>query len=174
MKKILMFVGLVGLAGALSGCLSTGLVSFTDLTFESGFTGSINGGPIQSVICDNKTTPVTYTFKVSGVENLQKWSTRFFGEKAGSVPFDLPDYTLANFAADGQLVKVTVNLTPGSAPKIRPSSLEPRAVVVVPLPKKIGATDIRLTIYDTQGGSVQGNLSEFRSEGKIPVVDNCP
>ncbi len=168
-----MFASLVALAGALSSCLSTGLVSFTDITFESEFSGSINGGPAQSVICNNRTTAVTYTFKVSGVEYLQKWSTKFFGETTGS-SFSLPDYTLNNFAANGQLVTVTVNLSPGSAPKIR--DVQSRAVVVVPVPnpQKIGATDIRLTIFDTQGGSVEGNLSAFRSEGKIPVISNCP
>jgi hypothetical protein len=171
MKKILMLASLVALTGALSSCLSTGLVSFTDITFESNFTGSINNGPIQSVICDNRSTDVTYTFKVSGVEYLQKWSTKFFGESTGS-SFNLPDYTLVNFAADGQLVKVTVTLNPGQAPKIR--TVQPRAVVVVPSPTKIGATDIRLTIFDNQGGSVAGNLSSFRSEGKIPVINNCP
>ncbi len=171
MKKTLVFAGLVALAGALSSCLSTGLVSFTDITFESDFRGSINGGPSQSVICDNRTTAVTYTFNVSGVQYLQKWSTRFFGQSTGA-SFDLPDFTINQFVAVGDRVTVTVNLFPGSAPKIR--NAQPRAVVVVPTPTVIGATDIRLTIFDNQGGSVSGNLSVFRSEGKIPVVSNCP
>jgi hypothetical protein len=174
MKKILMFASFVALAGALSSCLSTGLVSFTDITFESNYSAVINGKS-QSVVCDDRQTLITYSFNVSGVRYLKYWETRFFGETTGS-SFNLPNYTTADYVASGDRVTVTTNLDAGKAPRSSGTlrTVQPRAVIVVPTPTVLGATDIRLTIHDTDGGAVSGNLSSFRSDGKIPVVSNCP
>jgi hypothetical protein len=173
MKKILMFASLLTVTAALSSCISTGLVTLSDITFTSNFTATINN-QTRFVVCNDRQTSITYSFRVSGVNYLSYWETVFVGKNTGTT-IRLPNYTLANFVANGDRVTVTTDFTAGSAPSSvsNPNSrIQPRAVVVVPAPAAtIGATDLNLTVHDTQGGSVSGRISDFTNT--IPVISSC-
>jgi hypothetical protein len=172
MKKILMFASLIALAGALSSCISTGLVTLSDITFTSNFTATINN-QTRYVVCNDRQTSITYSFRVSGVSYLSYWETVFVGTKTGTT-IRLPNYTLANFINNGDRVTVTTDFTAGSAPSSVSNSqsrIQPRAVIVIPPTATIGATDLNLTVHDTQGGSVSGRISDFTDT--IPVISSC-
>jgi hypothetical protein len=170
MKKILMFASLIALAGALSSCLDTGLVSISDIRFTSDWT-IVKNGTTRYVVCSNQQTQVTYSFSVSGIGYLKNWDSVFVGKVTGdTVPFFGKTISDSDVILSGNTVSVSTNFV--NAPR----SGTPRAVVVTPIPNPTGngALDLRLTIRDTQGGSATGLISNFSLADAIPVVDNCP
>jgi hypothetical protein len=124
MKKILMFAGLIALAGAISSCISLGDLTAYGFKLRSEY--RIGG---KSVICDNVDTRLTYEFDYSG--NLSAWSTALVSvqslSRTGQASFT-PSINNVLYG-DGH-VKVTYVLAPGSSPR----KVQPRAVVVVPEP----------------------------------------
>jgi hypothetical protein len=169
MKKILMFASLIALAGALSSCLDTGLVSISDIRFTSNWTVKNTDGTTRYVVCSNQQTQVTYSFGVSGINNLKNWDSIFIGKVTGdTVPFYNKTLFDSDVIVNGNNVSVSTNFV--NAPR----SVKPRAVVVIPNPTGTGSLDLRLTIRDTQGGSATGLISNFSLADAIPVVDNCP
>ena len=170
MKKTLIFAGLVALTGALSSCLSTGLVTFSDLKFESNYTANINGKS-QFVVCDDRQTAVTVSFIIDGVVYLDHFNATFIGTTKGTrIP--IGSFTASQGTFNGNRLSLTTNFTAGSAP--RNQQVTPRAVVVVPTPTILGSTDLELKIFDTNGTSVTGLVSQNSSSDPIPVVSNCP
>jgi hypothetical protein len=169
MKKTLMFAGLLALTGALSSCLSTGLVTFSDLKFDSNYTAQINGVN-RFVVCDDRQTAITFSFVVDGTTYLDRFNAVFIGKTQGTrVP--IGSYTVSQGTYNGNRLSLTTNFSAGSAPRVTPT---PRAVIVVPTPTILGYTDLELTIFDTKGGSVSGLISQNSSSDPIPVVSNCP
>jgi hypothetical protein len=163
------------LATALSGCLGTSRLSVNSITFTSNFSATINGSK-KAVVCDNKITEVTYTFRYSG--KLASWESALVGDKTG----DKKGQASFNSRSSGVTVsngKVEVvytipfgstplNTGPVQAQAAGSVAITPQSIIVVEDPKVIGGISLDLKVIDDVGDSDKGNF------GGIPVVNNCP
>lgn len=118
----------------------------------------------RSVICDDRTTELTYSFDYQG--DLDRWSSYLEGSRGGRVGERTfyPDYRGYGAAH----VEVTYGIPPYTAPlSVDPNEGEvtPQAIVVVPKPVVIGHTTLYL--------SVNGYGSRAFSSDPIPVINNC-
>ena len=170
---------LLAVLALLSGCLvietpnvptpSQPALSVREATYETNY--SANGQP---VICDNKPTQIVYRFRYVG--GLTSWSSYLKGEQLGT------ERGQATFTPGGVGVnpyrtagyEVTYNLGPNTAPyAVSPGdeTLEPQAIVVVPVPNPtvIGATRLFLVLRGASGAA-----EPYRVSDPIPVLLNCP
>jgi hypothetical protein len=169
MKKILALAGLAALA---TGCLATGRVTASDVTFTSQFLDQSG----RNVICDNRNTDVEISFRYSEAQPgaLVKWQTRLFGALNPETEYPVGELTRSSPGVldDGSRITYTVGIAPKQAP-LR-DTVRPQAVIVVPVvipddPTPLGATRLSLRIFDDAGVNVEAFLGN-----QIRVVDNCP
>lgn len=127
----------------------------------------------QAVICDNKPTQIVYRFRYVG--RLESWSSYLRGETLGTVAgkrtFTPGSVGVSPYETAGY--EVTYNLSPNATPYTADAdgkSLEPEAIVVVPVPNptEIGQTRLYLVLR-----GANGEARPFVSD-PIPVLINCP
>lgn len=159
--------GEVGSLPVISNCKSVvpgGELAVYDVKFQSDFRATLNGVE-QPVICNNTFTPVTVSFRYLG--SLAGWTIQFKGQTTGNVStaqnFTYPGN---NYTEDAATKTITVNYAVGAG--TAPLNAKPQAIVVVPLPNRIGTTSLILTVRNTN------NKSATDIFGGLPVVDNCP
>lgn len=137
--------------------------TITGLSFSSNYTDNTG----KSLVCDNRTTNLTYSFSYSG--SLDSWTSSLIGVQSGQTAGTATFYlTSPEVNAAGNQVAVTYSLSPGTAPLSVPKTgaISPQSIIVSPVIK--GYTDLKITFYDLNGGSGTARLGQ-----NIPVVD-CP
>lgn len=125
-------------------------------------------GQSEYVICNNRTTNLTYRFKYSGGQPTD-WTSQLRGKTTGQINGvvnlspGLPQ--VAQPSANEYLVNYEIRA--GAAPKLEgidTASIEAQAINVTPN----GATYLDLTVRGNGFAQTLANPPE------IPVVDNCP
>ena len=157
MKKNLLILSLLGLLGLLlSACTVTidggGLppgVDIYDAQFTTDWEAPVNGD-LQNVICDDRTTNLTYSFRFSG--DLDTWESFLRGVNSGDVEgrvtLDLED-SRVGFDPSTNTVTVNYEIRAGGAPLLtapRPEAITPQAIV--PEPVVEGYTQLFLRVND--------------------------
>lgn len=125
----------------------------------------------QPVICDNRTTQLSYRFRFEG--ELQSWVSYLKGTELRE---ETPHRTFTPGAdgvtpSDANGYEVTYTLGANSAPyAVDNKGISSKAIVVVPVPQPqvIGNTILHLIL---QGAN--GETANYTSR-PIPVVINCP
>jgi hypothetical protein len=128
------------------------------------FSSDIRDNSGQSLICDNATTNLTYTFNYSGT--LDSWTSSLVGkntgQQKGTTTLSLSD---PRVGGSGSFVTVTYAVPPKTAPLSAPP-LKPQSIIVSPA--ILGYTDLLITFYD-----ISGKSGTVRLNRDIPVVSNC-
>jgi hypothetical protein len=114
------------------------------------------------IICDDRTTTLSYTFSYTG--DLSSWTSSLIGRNTGAVSATRTFYR-ADYPAGGT-VTVTYSIPAGTAP-LAVDRVGAQSVIVVPQPTVSGYTALRLTVRTSGGAS---GTVEFR---EIPVVSTC-
>jgi hypothetical protein len=177
------FLGLAGLALALSGCIgiiivddTTSKVNVTNVSFTSQFRDDQG----NDVICDNRNTDVTISFKFTEQpEAFQNWKTRLYGANNNNYQLPIGQLSLRPTQSAGvdwdkatNTVTYTVGIAAGTAPL--KAGIRTQAVVVTPVTipfdsTPLGSTKLGLEVTDNIGGVGYA----YRGD-RIRVVDNCP
>ncbi len=149
MKKLLF---LSPLALGLSSCLLVGDLALTITEFSTNF---LVGN--ESVICDNRTTTVTYRFNASG--DLASWQSVLIGRATGAefgrqnfIPTDDQD-------PDNRRVRVSYEVPPFTAPL----RVQPQSIVVTPAPQQV--------LFSDNGGRVKLRITARTSDGLSGTLD---
>jgi hypothetical protein len=120
----------------------------------------------QPIICDDRTTEITYRFRYQG--ELESWTSYLKGVTLGQIKgeetFRPGAEGVSPYETNGY--EVTYTLGPNVAPYA--SGEASKAIIVVPDPTVIGHTILHLRLEGTNGESA----SYFTAP--IPVVQDCP
>jgi hypothetical protein len=179
MKRIT-FLLIASLAFVLNGCLveivdpGTGLpsgVTIFEAAYGTNYSATVNGEPDRSIICDDRTTVLSYSFRYSG--NLGSWVSYIKGSKGGEtgrLTLDLNSKFVQHDVANRQ-VTVTYDLLAGSAPLLmspQASAVTPNIIITpVPDPVVLGSSKLFLE-FPSASRPYQFSTKD------LPVVDNCP
>ena len=168
MKRVLSATLLAGLLLVLSACsgvitVDIGLpegVTITNATYSSNYQATIDGRS-RDVICDDRTTELTYSFRFTG--NLNSW-TSFLrgvntGQEAGRVTLNL-NSSVVDYNQSTSTVTVRYQINAGAAPL----AVSPQAIVITP--KVEGYTQLFL---EFSGVSKAYDLLS----DDIPVLASC-
>lgn len=141
--------------------------SVSNASFETNFRATVDGQE-RYVICDNRTTTLSYRFDYSGT--LTSWSSYLRGQTTGTIR-GRETFTSADINTPGR-VEVTYTIPRNQAPlsdglEIQ-SAISPESIIVVPRPTVIGFTQLWLDINGTT------RSFNFNNQGRaIPVIDGC-
>lgn len=126
-------------------------------------------GRERFIICDNRTTTLSYSFDYTGA--LLSWRSYLRGRNTGTIRGDRR-FTLADVVRPGR-VEVTYTIPPYQAPLSvnelpDAAAIAPESIIVVPRPTVVGASELRLEVNGI------GRSVVLSGRDPIPVVDNCP
>lgn len=121
----------------------------------------------RSAICDDRVTELTYSFDYT--TELESWTSwlegGFDGREVGRQTFR-PGEDGVRYGNDR--VEVTYDIFPGTAPlALPPGGVAPQGIVVVPNPKQIGETILKVRVNGE-------DFTYTLTSNRIPVIDNCP
>ena len=137
-------------------------LTVSNLELSSNYTATVDGVR-QPVICDDKTTILTYSFNFNGA--LESWTSYLKGEDTGYVPPESIatfNASSANVNYQNNFVSVEYEIPRTLAPTSQP--LSSQAIVVNP--KTIGATELYVEI----NGFAETYDIKFKG---IPILAAC-
>ena len=168
-KRFFHLFAVVGLALLLAACESGSVVPESVVFFTNQRVGSEGG---RSVICDNRTTEITYefTYRSSAVETLSEWTQALVGETSGDRLFErrfVPSDSEVSLLGD-QRFRVETSVPVGSAPlSVNDDSVDSQAIIIVPNPQVIGRARLEVTVVGSLGTTQRIIFPWF------DVIDNC-
>ena len=172
MKEPLRLLALSLLLPILAGCefVITGSVdvlfppgfSLYNASYNTSYKADVDGdSALEFVICDDRTTELSYHFDYSG--DLRQWTSFLKGVTSGEIRGEVTLYPdTAGVGYGSQEVDVTYEILARAAPLV----VSPQGITVVPLPDVIGYTRLYLRV---NGYSGLYNLSS----NAIPVLRHC-
>lgn len=140
--------------------------SVSNASYRTNFRATVDGQE-RYIICDNRTTTLSYRFNYSGT--LRSWSSYLRGQTTGTIR-GRANFTSRDITTPGR-VEVDYTIPRNQAPLSsgpEPQALDPESIIIVPRPTVIGYTQLWLDI----NGSTRSFT--FHNQGNaIPVVDGC-
>ena len=119
-------------------------------------------GNIESVICDDRVTELTYNFNYTG--RLHRWDSFLEGVLSGQIRGEAtfyPDAPHVHYSPEN--VEVTYTILPTAAPLVVAGTTD---IAINPTPSVIGYTQLKVR--------VNGHYSAIRlTSEEIPVVTSC-
>lgn len=137
-------------------------------SYRSNYRLDTNGDGVhdRSVICDDRITELTYSFNYT--TELDSWTSWLEGgferDEVGRQTFR-PGEAGVRYGNDR--VEVTYEIDPGTAPLTVDPALAPQGIVVVPNPRQIGQTFLKVRVNGV-------GFTYTLTSQPIPVIDNCP
>ena len=168
-KRFFHLFAVVGLALLLAACESGSVDPDTLVFFTNQRVGSEGG---RSVICDNRTTEITYefTYNSSLIEALRDWDQVLVGVNSGARGFErrfVPsDGEVSLLSSRRYRVETTV--PGGTAPlSVNDDSVDSQAIIIVPNPQVIGRSRLEVTVRGDAGTTQRIVFPP------LDVIDNC-
>ena len=136
--------------------------SLYNASYRSSYQADADGdGDVEFVICDDRTTLLSYHFNYQG--SLERWTSFLKSVQSGQIRGEVTFYAgdpRVNYGYSS--VDVTYEILAGAAPL----AIAPQGITVVPLPTVIGHTRLYLRANGYSG------LYALSSQ-PIPVLANC-
>ena len=138
-------------------------VSITHATYETNYhLDTDSDGNVESVICDDRVTELTYNFDYIG--RLHRWSSFLEGVLTGQIRGEATFYAGApQVHYSPESVEVTYTILPTAAPLVKAGTTD---IAINPTPSVIGYTQLKVR--------VNGRYTAIRlTSEEIPVVETC-
>lgn len=155
----------------IENCASvSGDLSVSNVSFASDYNSKADGTGISYICNDSGAfTPVKAKFTYSG--DLASWKIQFKGKTTGQLGTE-QSFTYAGPNPPGgtytesplKTITVQYAIQAGTAPL----SVQPQAIIVVPVPEVVGETAMILTVKNSAGVEATDTF------GGIKVIKNCP